>query len=323
MPVDEVVAPGRVDVNPNRVSRVMLPVSGKIVSTLVRIGDTVRQGQPVLLLESTEADLAISAALQSDASLTQSRVSLIKAQADYDREQELFAGQAVAKKDVLAAEAGLAQSKAAVEQAEAAKSQAYARIEMLGLKGLAFRQKIEVRAPIDGKVVEMTVVPGEYRNDTSTPVMTISDLSTVWVVSEVPESSIRKIEKGERLEVELTAWPGETFVAKVTRIADTVDPTTRTLKVYAEVANPNGRLRPEMFGRIRHIEATRRLPVIPASALIQDEKQNLVYREVSRGVFEPVPVTISNPTDGYLAVLTGLNAGDRVVVDGAMLLKGM
>ncbi|MCU1325082.1 MAG: efflux transporter, family, subunit [Bryobacterales bacterium] len=321
VPIDEVIAPGKIDVNPNQVSRVMLPVTGKIVSTLVRIGDNVKQGQPVLQLESSEADLAISAALQSDAALTQSRVSLIKAQSDYDREKELFAGLAVAKKDVLAAEAGLSQAKAALEQAEAAKNQAYSRLDILGLKGLAFRQKIDVRAPISGKVIDMTVVPGEYRNDTSNAVMTISDLSSLWVVSEVPETSIRKIERGERLEVELTAWPGETFPARVTRIADAVDPTTRTVKVYAEVANAQGRLRPEMYGRIRHIEASRRMPVIPSAAVVQEEKQTLVYREASPGVFDPVAVTLSSPSKGSLGVLTGLHPGDRIVVDGAMLLK--
>jgi cobalt-zinc-cadmium efflux system membrane fusion protein len=170
-------------------------------------------------------------------------------------------------------------------------------------------------------VIDMTFVPGEYRNDTSNAVMTISDLSSLWVVSEVPESSIRKIEKGERLEVELTAWPDQTFPARVTRIADAVDPTTRTVKVYAEVANGHGRLRPEMYGRIRHIEASRRMPVIPSASVIQEEKQTLVYREVSPGIFDPVAVTLSSPSNGSLGVLTGLHPGDRIVVDGAMLLK--
>ncbi len=319
--VDQVVAPGKIDVNPNRVSKVTLPVTGKVVNTLVRIGDTVKQGQVLLLLESSEADLATSAALQAEASLTQVKAALIKAQSDYDREKDLFAGMAVAKKDVLAAEAALAQARAAVDQAEAARSQAVARLDLLGLKEHAFRQKIEVRAPISGKVLDMNVVPGEYRNDASAPVMTIADLSSVWLVSEVPESSIRMIEKGERLEVELTAWPGKTFLAKVTRIADAVDPTTRTVRVFAELANPNEQLRPEMYGRIRHIDSTKKMAAIPAGAVIQEEKQNVVYREVSPGTFEPVIVTLGNPVGTLVGVVSGLQPNDRIVVDGVMLLK--
>lgn len=319
--VDEVVAPGKIDVNPNRVSRITIPVTGKVASVLVRIGDAVRQGQPVLLLESSEADAAMSTALQAEAALTQARAVLIKAQSDHDRAKDLFAGQAAPKKDVLTAEAALAQATAAVEQAEAAKNQANARLELLGIKGQTFRQRIEIRAPIAGKVLEMSVVPGEYRNDTSNPVMTIADLSSLWVVSEVPENTIRMIEKGERLEVELTAYPDQKFQARVTRIGDTVDPTTRTVKVYAEVANSGGKLRPEMFGRIRHVDATRPMPVIPSSAVIQAEKQTLVYREISRGTYEPVAVTLGNRAGNNIGVIDGLQPHDRVVVDGAMLLK--
>jgi cobalt-zinc-cadmium efflux system membrane fusion protein len=319
--VDEVVAPGKIDVNPNRVSRVAIPVTGKIVSVLVRIGDPVRKGQPVLRLESAEVDAAMSTALQSDASLTQARVALIKAQLDEERVKNLFDGQAGTKKDVLAAEAVLAQARAAVEQAEAARNQADARVELLGLKGQTLRQTIDVCAPIAGKVLEMSVVPGEYRNDTSNPVMTIADLSSVWVVSEVPESSIRMIQEGERLELELTAYPDEMFKARVTRIADAVGPTSRTVKVYAEVSNSDGRLRPEMFGRIRHVDATHPMPAIPSSAVIHAQKQTLVYREVKLGTYEPVSVSLGNRAGNYIGVLTGLRAHDRVVVDGAILLK--
>ncbi len=85
--------------------------------------------------------------------------------------------------------------------------------------------------------------------------MTIADLSTVWVSSDVPESAIRFIQPGERIDVHLTAYPGETFHGRVTRIADTVDPQTRTIKVRAEMDNSHGRLRPEMFGTIRHTDS--------------------------------------------------------------------
>lgn len=319
--VDEVVAPGKIDVNPNRVSRVTIPVTGKVTDVLVRIGDAVREGQPVLLLESSEVDAAMSAALQAGAALTQTRAVLIKAQADYDRAKDLFVSQAAPKKDVLTAEAALAQAKAALEQAEASKNQANARLDLLGIKRNAFRQRIEIRAPISGKVLEMNIVPGEYRNDTSNPVMTIADLSSLWVVSEVPENTIRMIAKGERLEVELAAYPDEKFQARVTRIGDTVDPTTRTVKVYAGIANSGGKLRPEMFGRIRHVDATRPMPVIPSSAVIQAEKQPIVYREISRGSFEAVPVTLGNRTGNSIGVVDGLQPHDRIVVDGGMLLK--
>src|SRR5581483_2065110 len=126
----------------------------------------------------------------------------------YDRANDLFGHNAVAKKDVLTAENALAQSKAAVEQAQAAIDQAERRLVILGLKPGAFGQKVTVPAPISGKVLEMAVASGEYRNDTNAAVMTIADLSTVWVSSDVPESQIRFIDVGERIDVTLAAFPG-------------------------------------------------------------------------------------------------------------------
>jgi cobalt-zinc-cadmium efflux system membrane fusion protein len=178
-----------------------------------------------------------------------------------------------------------------------------------------------VHAPIAGKVLEIAVAPGEYRNDTSTSLMTIADLSTVWIVSDVPESLIRLITPGEPLEIELAAYAGETFEARVARIADVVDAQTRTVRVQAEMRNPNGRFRPEMFGRIRHSETFRKLPVVPFGAVIQGNGRNTVLVERKPGSFQPVEVETGRRHGDKIPILKGLKAGDRVVVDGAMLLK--
>ena len=322
VPTDEVEAPGQIEVNPNRVSHVILPVPGRIATVYVKLGDAAAQSQPLLAIESAEADAALSTVLQAEAGVTQAKSALVKAQADYDRASDLFQHNAVAQKEVVSAESALVQARAAVEQAQASLAQAHSRLGILGLKPGQFGQKVVVRAPIAGKVLEMNVVPGEFRNDTTAPVITIADLSTVWVSSDVPESAIRFIRPGERVDIELSAFPEETLHGRVTRIADTVDRQTRTVKVHAELINPEGRFRPEMFGRIRHTEATRWLPVVPPGAIIQSEGQAVVFKELSRGVFEQVPVKPGKPLGSAVPILEGLLPGDRVVVDGVMLLKG-
>lgn len=322
VPTDEVVAPGKVETNPNRLSHVVLPLAGKVTRTMVRIGDAVQQGQTLLLMESAEADAAMSATLQADAVITQARAMLVKAQADLDRSKDLYEHNAIAQKEVLSNEASLTQAKAAVEQAEATRKQTLGRLQVLGLKPGEFGQQLAVRAPISGKVLEMSVVPGEFRNDTNAGVVTIADLSNVWITSDVPESSIRFISRGEPVEIELAAYPGETFRGRVARISDMVDPQTRTIKVSAELSNAGGKFRPEMYGRIRHVEATRPCPVVPSGTVIQGDGQNIVYVEHSRGTFQPVPVVLGNKVGEQVAIVRGLKAGDRVVTDGAMLLKG-
>lgn len=323
VPTDEVVAAGRIQTNPNRVSHVTMPVSGRVVSVMVRLGDSVTQGQPLFAIDSPDADAALSASLQAAAALSQARSGLLKAQADLERTRDLFQHEAIAKKEVLNAENAEAQAKAGVEQAEAARTQTVRRLQILGLKPDEFGQKVVVKAPTSGKVLSIALVPGEYRNDTNTEVITIADLSTVWVTADVPESSLRFIELGESIQVELTAYPGETIHARVMRIADVVDPETRTIKVQAEINNASGKLRPEMFGRIRHIESTVRRPVIPPGALIQGDGASIVYHELSPGVFKSTPVTVGNRTQAGIPILSGIKAGDRVVTDGGMLLKGL
>jgi len=321
VPFDEVTSPGKIEANPNLMSRVALPLAGRISTVMVKLGDAVKRGDPLLTLESPDADAGVGAFLQAQAAITQAKANLNKAQADFDRASDLFEHNAVAKKDVLTAENALAQAKAALEQSQAGLEQSDRKLRLLGLKPGTFGQKITVNSPISGKILEMSVAAGEYRNDTNTPVMTIADLSTVWVSSDVAESAIRFIEAGERIDVELTAYPGETFHGKVTRIADTVDPQTRTIKVRAEMDNSRGKLRPEMYGTIRHTDSMKTLPVVPVGAVLQGDGKTMVWVEISPGRFRPVEVKTGDRAGDMVPVTAGLKAGERVVVDGAMLLR--
>ncbi len=321
VPTDEVTSPGKVEANPNRTSHVTLPLAGRIVTVSVKIGDLVQQGQPLLMIDSPDVDAALSAQLQSLAQITQAKSVVTKTQADLERVRDLFSHDAVAKKEVLNAEAMLTQSQASLEQAQAGAQQSRRRLELLGIEPGRFGQKVAVTAPIAGKVLEMNIVPGEYRNDTSAPVMTITDLSTVWITSDVPESSIRLVKLGEAVQIDLAAYPGEKFRGRVKQIADTVDPQTRTIKVRAEMDNPGGRLRPEMFGQIRHVEALENKPVVPASAVIEADSRRVVWRETAPGQFQRTAVTLGGRIGDRVAILSGLKAGDRIVIDGVMLLQ--
>jgi cobalt-zinc-cadmium efflux system membrane fusion protein len=321
VPWEEVVSPGTIQTNPTLVSRVMLPAAGRVAAVLVKVGDSVNRGQPVLTLESPDADAAESTYRQAQAALTTAQANLNKAQADYDRATDLFQHDAVAKKDVLTAENALATSKASVSQSQAALEQAALRLQIFGLKPGSFSQKLVVPAPISGKVLELSIAPGEFRNDLNAPVMTIADLSTVLVSADVPENSIRFITRGERIDVSLNAYPGETFSGRVSRISDTVDPQTRTVKVLAEMDNRSGRLRPEMFGTIRHTHSTRALPVVPVPAVVQGDGKTSVWVESEPGRFHPQEVQTGERVDDVLPVLSGLRAGERVVVEGVMLLR--
>ena len=336
MPAGEVTAPGKVEVNPNRVSRVPLPVAGRVTRVLVKLGDGVAAGQPLLMIESPDVNSATatfrqseSAVAQANAALSQANAALVKAQADYDRAADLFAHDSIARKEVINTDSALKQSKAAVdlawagvEHAEAARAQALKALGLLGIKPGDPKPQVVVRAPLAGKVLEIGIVAGEYRNDTTAPVLTIADLRAVWMTSDVPENSIRLISVGESVDITLDAYPDQTFSGRVARIADTLDPKTRTVKVMIELNNARGRLKPEMFGRIRHSEGVRETPALPSCAIVQDGGKNIIYVEQGKGRFEAREVVTGRRSGGLTPIVSGARPGERVVVDGVMLLRG-
>jgi cobalt-zinc-cadmium efflux system membrane fusion protein len=318
-PSEEVMAPGKVEANPNRISRVVMPVGGRVREVLVRLGDSVVEGQPLLVVDSQEAGAAMTAYRQAQAQLRQAVAAQSKADKDLARIRELYQHRVAALKEITAAENDQAQARSAIEQSQAACDDAVHRLELLGLKPGQMGY-VTVRAPLPGKVLDISVVPGEYRNDTNAPLMTIADLSTVWIAADVPESMIRRVEKGELIEVELSAYPGQILRGRVTRIADTVDPQSRAVKVQAEIANPGGRLRPEMYGQIRHNHGAVMRPALPSGAVLQKNGRNLILVEESSGRFRERTVEIGVTKGELVPVVSGVVAGERVVVDGAMLL---
>ena len=323
IPADAVAAPAKIEANPNRIGRALLPIPGRIKRVMVKLGDSVEKGQPLVTIESSAAAEAETAYVQAEASVRQAEVTAAKADADLARLSDLFEHSAVAQKEVLAAKTALALATSGVEQAKSAKEQARRRLELLGLKAGASDQAVTVAAPLSGKVLEVSVVEGEFRNEMSTPLITIADLSRVWATSEVPESKIRYCKLGGTADLELIAYPNETFRGRVTRIADTVNGETRTIKVSTELDNSAGRLRPEMFGQLRYADGVVATPWAPASAVVRIGQRDCLFVEKGVGKFTPTPVELGQPHNGGFAIASGVRAGDRVVTQGSVYLKGL
>lgn len=261
--------------------------------------------------------------MQSEVAVRQAEIAASKAEADLTRLTDLYEHQAVAQKEVLAAKTAAGLTNAGVEQARTAREQARRRLELLGLKPGQFQQHVVVTAPIAGKVMEVSVVEGEFRNEINTPLITITDLSRVWVTSEVPESKIRLFRVGGIAHLDLIAYPSETFHARVTRLADSVDSETRTVKVNAELENPGGKLRPDMFGSLRYSSGEAPTPWIPETAVVRMNGADLVFLQRAPGRFRAIPVELGQLQDGGYPVLQGLKSGDQVVTKGSVYLKAV
>jgi membrane fusion protein, heavy metal efflux system len=321
VPIDEVVAPGKIEANPNRVSKIALPLAGRIRRVLVGLGDAVRENQPIILIDSPEIPALQAAYRRAEADVSQGKAASAKADADLQRNRDLFQNQAIAQKEVIAAESEATRAKAALAQAEATRDEIVQRIRILGVDPGGTDQTVVVRATVSGKVVEINVATGEYRNDTSQPVMTLADLSTVWVAADVPESQIRLIRIGAPVAITMPAFPGRTFKGQVKKTSDVANAETRTIKVRAEMPNPQGELRPDMFAEVRSDHGVRELATVPKAAVLQQEGRDIVYIERAKGQFQEVPVTIASQGTDRIAIEDGVHPGDRVVTGGAMLLR--
>lgn len=321
VPLEQVTAPARIEANPNRIGRAVLPVAGRIAKVMVKLGDSVRQGDPMVSIESSTGSEAEAAYVQATVAVRQADVAIAQAEADLSRVTDLFQHKAVAQKEVISAQTALALAKASREQAVSAMGQGQRRLELLGLKPGGQNQLIVVRAPISGKVLEVNVVGGEFVNEINVPLVTIADLSRVWATSEVPESEIRHCRIGGFATLDLIAFPKETFKAKVTRIADTVDSGTRTVKVSAELDNAGGRLRPEMFGSLRYDDSFSSTPWAPAGAIVRIDDRDYVFIEQSPGSFALSPVELGRQHEGGFIVSKGLEPNVRIVTQGSIYLK--
>ena len=157
-------------------------------------------------------------------------------------------------------------------------------------------------------------MPGE-------PLFQIADLSSVWVVANVFEQDLSLVRSGQVAAVSLAAYPGRTFTGKVTFVYPTVEPATRTARIRIELPNEDGLLKPDLYGTVEIVAgATVAAVSIPESAVLDSGTRRVVLIERGAGAFEPREVTLGVRGDGYVEVVKGLEASERVVVNGNFLI---
>ena len=204
---------------------------------------------------------------------------------------------------------------AASRLADAARAR-FANLQVAGQTGA--RQT--VHAPADGIVLERLVTQGA-RFMAGEPLFRIADLSRVWVVAEVYERDLARVQPGDAVEVKVDAVPGRSFAGRVGYVYPTLNAETRSTPVRVELDNPEGLLRPGMFAQLDFAPgASRQRLLLPASAVIDDGERRVVLRALGEGRFEPVAVRLGEHGRAFVEVLDGVAAGDRVVVSANFLI---
>jgi membrane fusion protein, heavy metal efflux system len=302
----QVIVPGQVDADPSRTVNILPPLTGR-VTLKVGLGDTVKKGQLLALIAS--GDMA-----QAYSDFDKARDALDLAKKTLDRTRGVQQTGAAAMKDIEAAESG-------VTQAQAEYVRAKTRLESFsGIPGAGpDKHALAITAPIDGVVTALNVGEGGNVDDPTATMMTVTDISTVWVTANVAENQIGEIQAGDDAEVRLTAYPDEVLHGKVLTSTSVVSPDTRRLPVHIEFRNPNGHLMPNMYADIAVDVPQHPQVMVPQSALLMHNDSTTVLVEVSPWAFERRTVELGYDEGDLTRVLSGLKPGERIVIKGGVL----
>lgn len=297
--------------NQDRYAQIAAPVEGRLVSIGASLGDRVKAGQALAELDSVALGEATSA-------LTSARVSLRIAEADFRRAEALHRDEIIASKDLLRA-------RAEFEKAGAEQRAAEDKVRLLGGNGSAtgrVSSRVSVRAPFPSTVVMRKASVGELASP-ATALFALADLSTVWIEASLPENLLARVRPGDKAFVTVSAYPGERFEGRVTRIASMFDRQSRTVPARIEIANRDGRLKPDMFATALIESGSSSLRsglFVPDEAVILLQGQSTVF--VARGAaFEARAIELGDKVNGRSLVKSGLKAGEEIAVAGVYALK--
>lgn len=308
---------GKIAVNGDRATPVYSPYSGRISRVIAGLGDIVTQGQPLATIDATEFAQGQNDLRAALAQVTLARTNEARKHALYDIKGGSLADWQQAQADLATAETAL--------------QLARNHLRILGISDTAIdalgtADRIDptanIVAPIHGVIVDRQVGPGQYAQaGASTPIFTIADLSSVWLVASVREADAGRVRAGQKVEVTVLAYPERVFKAQVIYVAPIIDPNTHRLSVRAVIDNTDGALKPDMFASFRIVTSEgSQVPGVPAGAVVYEGDSAHVWVLRPDNVIAIRPIRVGRENDGFVEVLDGLKAGERIVTKGSIFI---
>ncbi len=299
--------PAIVEADPATLIKILPPLLGRIISLNKRLGDPVQAGEILFKIDS--ADLA-----QAMSDLTRAKASLTFAKQNLKRQQRLSRSNIAARRDLQQAFNDNAQAMSELQRAEA-------KLKALNVNVDDVHDHfLTVRSPISGKVIELNAAMGGYWNDLTAALMTVADLSKVYITASAQEKDLRNIYVGQDVNVLLDAY-SQPLRAKTKFISALVNPETRTVAVRMIFENKSGQLKPNMFGKAMFLSQPHKRILLPLTSIIQRGFDSIVFVEVSPWQFEARLIEAGPQINDKIEVKAGLKAGERVVVRGGIILN--
>jgi cobalt-zinc-cadmium efflux system membrane fusion protein len=304
-----VTAPGIVESDPARTVAVLPAGGGRVQALKVGLGDRVQRGQVLAVIDSPDVAQAYA---DNDRAASAARL----AARNLKRAEEQFQIGAAAQRD-------LDQSRSDNEQAAAEYARTRTRLRAMGAAedARANARLLSVRAPVAGSVTALATAPGALINDVTQSIMSIADLSVIWVTAQVAEKDLAGLAAGQDAEVSVAAYPGRTLHGKVLFVSDVLEPDSRRNRTRIAFANPDYALKPNMFATVTLHGAARSRVVLPSSALLMNNDRTSVFVATAPWTFERRTVEPLLETSSQVAIAAGVRPGEQVVVRGGILLN--
>jgi cobalt-zinc-cadmium efflux system membrane fusion protein len=315
-------AVGNIDFNEDMNVQVFTPYQGRIIRAYSDLGDDVKEGQILFTIESPDFLAAQSNLIGAAATLDQTSSAL-------GRAKRLYAVQGIDQNDYESAVAALQTAEGALRAARNAVAifgKSAAEIDHI-VATRTVETALIVKSPIAGRITARNAAPGLLAQPGIAPApYSVADLSTLWMLANVPESDIPAFKLGQHVAVSVMAFPGRVFAGKITAIGTTVDANSRRVTLRSEIKDPKHELRPQMFAAftIRTGDPAH-APAVPQNGVVREGDGTMSVWVVAndRHRFTRRTVKIGQQRDGYDEILEGLRPGETIAVDGAIFLSNI
>ncbi len=313
---------GSIDFNEDMSVQVFSPYQGRIMQAFPDLGDDVKRGQVLFTIESPDFIAAQSSLISAAAVFDQTTSAL-------NRAKTLYAAKGIDQNDYETAVANQASAEGALHAARHAVA-IFGKTEA-EIDHLVASRKVEtalvVKSPIAGRITARNAAPGLLEQPGNAPApFSVADLSTVWMLANVPESEAPDFKTGQSVSVSVAAFPGRTFTGTITAIGATVDPNSRRITLRSVIRNPKHELLPNMFATfVIRTAPPARAPAVPLNGVVREGDGTMSVWVVGSDPhrFTRRSVRIGEQRDGYDEILEGVKSGERVAVDGAIFLSNI
>jgi cobalt-zinc-cadmium efflux system membrane fusion protein len=305
----KLILPAVVESDPARTAAVLTPLGGRVLEIKVALGDRVHQGQVLAVIDSPDLGQAYD---DNDKAADASQL----AQKNLARQEQQFKLGTASSRD-------LDQARSDNAQASSEYARTQARLKTLGVPAerQAHSTQLAVQAPVAGSVTTLTIARGNMINDPTQPIMTVADLSTVWVTALVPEKDVSLVAKNQDAEVTLSAYPGRVLHGKVLFISDVIEPDSRRDKLRIAFPNTDVSLKPNMFASVTLLGQKDNRVIVPTSALLMNNDRTTVFVATAPWTFERRTVDAQLEEGPTVALGSGVQDGEQVVTRGGILLN--